>query len=45
MGSDLLEDKKQQLDILRKEKVKGQITRVRLQWLNEGKKQQISFVS
>ena len=45
MGSDLLEDKKQQLEILRKEKVKGQITRARLQWLSEGEKQQISFVS
>ena len=38
MGSDLLEDKKQQLEILRKEKIKGQITRARLQWLSEGEK-------
>ena len=38
MYSDLLDDKRQELETLRKEKVKGQITRARLQWLNEGEK-------
>ena len=36
--NDLLEDKKQELEDLRKEKVKGQVTKARLQWLNEGEK-------
>ena len=34
----LLEDKKFELENLRKEKVRGHITRTRLQWLNEGEK-------
>ena len=34
----LLEDKKSELENLRKEKIKGQMTRARLQWLNEGEK-------
>ena len=37
-NSSLLEDKKIELENLRKEKVRGHITRARLQWLNEGEK-------
>ena len=38
LNSSLLEDKKNELENLRKEKVRGHITRARLQWLNEGEK-------
>ena len=37
-NSCLLEDKKIEFENLRKEKVRGHITRARLQWLNEGEK-------
>ena len=37
-NSCLLEDKKIELENLRKEKVRGHITHARLQWLNEGEK-------
>ena len=35
---DLLDDKKSELENLRKEKVKGNMARARIQWLNEGEK-------
>ena len=38
LNGDLLEDKKLQLEKLRKEKIKGQMIRARLQWLNDGEK-------
>ena len=37
-NSTLLEDKKVELENLRKEKVRGHMIRTRLQWLNEGEK-------
>ena len=37
-SSDLLSDKRVELEDLRKDKIKGQLTRTRLQWLNEGEK-------
>ena len=36
--TDLLSDKKVELEDLRKDKVKGQMKRTRLQWLHEGEK-------
>ena len=36
--SDLLNDKREELEDLRRDKIKGQLTRTRLQWLNEGEK-------
>ena len=36
--TDLLCDKKVELEDLRKDKVKGQMKRTRLQWLHEGEK-------
>ena len=36
--SDLLNDKRVELEDLRRDKIKGQLTRTRLQWLNEGEK-------
>ena len=38
LNSDLLEDKKLELEKLRKEKIKGQMIRACLQWLNYGEK-------
>ena len=38
LNSNLLDDKKLELENLRKEKIKGYITRARIQWLHEGEK-------